>query len=149
MRANNQCYGLVSEWLCRGLQILPRGFDSLPDLQLTICNSEYHMRLVDLFLTEAKLNQLQFMGSTCTKDCSGHPAGYYCRLDRGGKQPSPLSPSLSFRKGAAFSAKVRVARPQGGGKFAQYLSQKPSAFSKRQQRAQAKMSQPAALPVNT
>jgi len=104
------------------------------------------MRLIDLFLTEDKLAELEFMGSTCTKDCSGHRAGYKWSMDRGGKQPSPLSPSPSFNKGAAIAAKVRVARPQGGGKFAQYLSQTSSAVRQRQQRAQAKITPPAVSP---
>jgi hypothetical protein len=94
------------------------------------------MRLIDLFLTEAELAELEFMGSTCTKDCSGHRAGYKWSMDRGGRQPS--SNSASFNKGAAIAAKTRVVRPQGGGKFANYLSNTPDAVRKRTQRAQAK-----------
>ena len=96
------------------------------------------MRLIDLFLTEAELDELEFMGSTCTKDCSGHKAGYKWSLDRAGRQPNPLSPSPSFNKGAAIAKNVRISRPQGGGKFANYLSQTPSAIRKRAQRAQLK-----------
>ena len=99
------------------------------------------MRLIYLLLTEAELAELEFMGSTCTKDCSGHRAGYKWSLDRGGRQPS--SNSASFNKGAAIAAKVRIARPQGGGKFANYLSNTPDAVRKRAQRAQSK-AQPAA-----
>ena len=154
MRANNYTYGLVAEWPRCGLQIHPRGFDSLPDLQQNLdgiarCGDfksqqshqtigKYLMRLIDLFLTEAELDELEFMGSTCTKDCSGHKAGYKWSLDRAGRQPSPLSPSPSFNKGAAIAAKTRTARPQGGGKFANYLSNTPDAVRKRTQRAQAK-----------
>ena len=102
------------------------------------------MRLIDLFLTEAELDELEFMGSTCTKDCSGHKAGYKWSLDRGGTQPS--SNSASFNKGAAIAAKVRIARPQGGGKFANYLSNTPDAVRKRAQRAQTK-TPPAVAPT--
>jgi len=98
------------------------------------------MRLIDLFLTEAELDELEFMGSTCTKDCSGHKAGYKWSLDRSGRQPSSNSPS--FNKGAAIAANVRVARPQGGGKFANYLSQTPTAVRKRTQRAQPRVQPP-------
>jgi len=94
------------------------------------------MRLIDLLLTESELRELEFMGSTCTKDCSGHRAGYKWSMDRGGRQPNSNSPS--FNKGAAIAAKTRVARPQGGGKFANYLSNTPNAVRKRAQRAQAK-----------
>ena len=102
------------------------------------------MRLIDLFLNEDELDELEFMGSTCTKDCSGHKAGYKWSLDRGGRQPSSTSPS--FNKGAAIAAKVRMARPQGGGKFANYLSNTPNAVRKRAQRAQPK-APPAAPPT--
>jgi hypothetical protein len=96
------------------------------------------MRLIDLFLNEDELDELEFMGSTCTKDCSGHKAGYKWSLDRGGRQPN---------KGAAIAAKVRMARPQGGGKFANYLSNSPNAVRKRAQRAQPKV--PPAAPPTT
>jgi len=101
------------------------------------------MRLIDLLLTEAELLELEFMGSTCTKDCSGHKAGYKWSMDRGGRQPNSSSPS--FNKGAAIAAKTRVVRPQGGGKFANYLSNTPAAVRKRAQRAQR--AQAKALPT--
>ena len=94
------------------------------------------MRLIDLFLSEDEISELEFMGSTCTKDCSGHRAGYKWSMDRGGRQPS--SNSASFNKGAAIAAKTRVVRPQGGGKFANYLSNTPDAVRKRTQRVQSK-----------
>lgn len=46
-----------------------------------------------------ELNELSFLGSQCTKDCSGHRAGYAWSRARGGRQGnSPFSPS--FNKGA-------------------------------------------------
>ena len=46
-----------------------------------------------------ELNELSFLGSPCTKDCSGHRAGYAWSRARGGRQGnSPFSPS--FNNGA-------------------------------------------------
>ena len=55
-------------------------------------------RFAETFLKD-ELNELNFLGSPCTKDCSGHRAGYAWSKQRGG-QPgnSPFSPS--FNKGA-------------------------------------------------
>ena len=51
---------------------------------------------------EEQLDELQFLGSTCTKDCSGHRAGYNWSKARGGVDGmSPWSPS--FNKGAALA----------------------------------------------
>jgi pyrimidine deaminase RibD-like protein len=50
---------------------------------------------------DQQLDELQFMGSTCTKDCSGHRAGYAWSRARGGRNAtSPFSPS--FNKGSAI-----------------------------------------------
>lgn len=51
---------------------------------------------------EEQLDELTFHGSQCTKDCSGHRAGYewYKRKGR-----PPLSRSNSFNKGAAIAAR--------------------------------------------
>jgi len=47
------------------------------------------------------LDELNFLGSTCTRDCSGHRAGYEWSKARGGaKIPNSWSPS--FNKGAAL-----------------------------------------------
>lgn len=55
----------------------------------------------DTWLSDEPLNELQFMGSQCTKDCSGHRAGYAWSQARGGVDAnSPFSPS--FNKGAAI-----------------------------------------------
>ena len=49
-----------------------------------------------------QLRELQFLGSTCTKDCSGHRAGYNWSKRKGLVQAnSPWSPS--FNKGAALA----------------------------------------------
>jgi len=46
-----------------------------------------------------ELTELEFLGSPCTKDCSGHRAGYAWSQSRGGRvAQSPFSPS--FNKGS-------------------------------------------------
>ena len=49
-----------------------------------------------------QLDELKFLGSQCTKDCSGHRAGYAWSKRKGGVLGnSPYSPS--FNKGAALA----------------------------------------------
>lgn len=49
----------------------------------------------DTFL-KPDLNELSFLGSPCTKDCSGHRAGYAWSQSKGGKvAQSPFSPSFN------------------------------------------------------
>jgi hypothetical protein len=47
---------------------------------------------------EEQLDELTFRGSECTKDCSGHRAGYDWSRRRAGLTPNSRSPS--FNKGA-------------------------------------------------
>jgi len=49
---------------------------------------------------EETLAELQFRGSDCTIDCSGHRAGYEWSQRNGGRTPN--SRSASFNKGAAL-----------------------------------------------
>lgn len=49
-------------------------------------------------LDESQLNELSFLGSQCTKDCSGHRAGYEWSKRKGGTDAASHSPS--FNKGA-------------------------------------------------
>jgi pyrimidine deaminase RibD-like protein len=57
-------------------------------------------RFADTWL-KRQLEELSFLGSPCTKDCSGHRAGYYWSQARGGtKIPNSWSPS--FNNGAAL-----------------------------------------------
>jgi hypothetical protein len=52
-------------------------------------------------LHEEQLDELSFLGSQCTKDCSGHRAGYEWSAQRGNvTASSPYSPS--FNMGAAL-----------------------------------------------
>jgi pyrimidine deaminase RibD-like protein len=84
-----------------------------PSQQTTSGNKTYHLQITrnkkiqalcqafaDTWLDKS-LNELQFMGSQCTKDCSGHRAGYAWSKARGGRDAnSPFSPS--FNKGSAI-----------------------------------------------
>ena len=47
---------------------------------------------------DEKLDELSFMGSPCTKDCSGHRAGYNWSRARGGRYA--YGHSQSFNNGA-------------------------------------------------
>ena len=84
------------------------------------------------------------MGSQCTKDCSGHKAGYKWSLDRGGVE-NPASPSQSFINGSNIGHRQiqqnKQKRTQGGGKISGYQSQTANAVRKRQARADAKAAQ--------
>ena len=62
---------------------------------------ELYQLLLDVTSKE-QLDELQFLGSECTKDCSGHRAGYNWSKAQGGVDGmSPWSPS--FNKGAALA----------------------------------------------
>lgn len=59
--------------------------------------------IADTFLGDQQLNELTFMGmSQCTKDCSGHEAGYAWSKARGGASAASWSPS--FNKGAEIAS---------------------------------------------
>jgi hypothetical protein len=64
--------------------------------------AERHEREVQYFKHRASesehLDELSFKGSQCTKDCSGHRAGYEWSLRKGGVDAASWSPS--FNKGA-------------------------------------------------
>ncbi len=51
---------------------------------------------------EEQLDELSFLGSPCTKDCSGHRAGYYWSARKGNRTAN--SWSQSFNNGAALRA---------------------------------------------
>ena len=55
-------------------------------------------KVADQDLEEEQLDELTFLGSQCTKDCSGHRAGYEWSQRKGGTDAASRSPS--FNKGA-------------------------------------------------
>jgi hypothetical protein len=67
--------------------------------------SEYRRaRDIDNFesVSEEQLDELSFLGSECTKDCSGHRAGYEWSKRKGLRQANSLY-SPSFNKGSALA----------------------------------------------
>lgn len=72
----------------------------------TLAAAKKHEREVQYFKHqgEEQLDELSFMGSQCTKDCSGHRAGYKWYKRRGYE---PASWSRSFNNGAAIAASGR------------------------------------------
>jgi hypothetical protein len=60
------------------------------------------MRIKDI------VNELDFMGSPCTKDCSGHAAGYDWSMNKGGRPAASRSPS--FNNGAGIAINVLNAK---------------------------------------
>jgi len=87
---------------------------------------KYLMRIAEI------ITELTFMGSPCTKDCSGHKAGYEWSLQKNGAIAN--SPSNSFNNGARIGQRQATQRPQGGGKRAGFTSQTAGAMRRRQQR---------------
>jgi len=91
----------------------PKSYQAIDHMMQTIAREhgisakELHDKFVDKHGVipdnwfKAQLDELTFLGSQCTKDCSGHRAGYdwYAR-----KQRNPNSHSPSFNKGAALRA---------------------------------------------
>ena len=75
------------------------------DKQYTVTKNskiqELCKRFADTFLEPDQLDELNFLGSPCTKDCSGHRAGYAWSKR---KQRVPYSHSQSFNNGAALQA---------------------------------------------
>jgi hypothetical protein len=51
---------------------------------------------------QQELDELSFLGSPCTKDCSGHRAGYAWSKARGNR--NAMSHSNSFNNGARLAA---------------------------------------------
>jgi len=94
----------------RILQKLASHFDNY-DIQPTKSGTNIHRiaqeegRLLwssKLGVAEEQLDELSFLGSECTKDCSGHRAGYEWSKRKGLRQANSLY-SPSFNKGAALA----------------------------------------------
>ena len=60
------------------------------------------------FLTEQQLDELTFFGSPCTKDCSGHLAGYKWAKRKGTLSRSN-GPSNSFNNGTEIAINQKAA----------------------------------------
>lgn len=66
--------------------------------------TQYQRSMIIGVKDQDQLNELSFMGSECTKDCSGHRAGYEWYRRKGYE---PASWSRSFNNGAAIAASGR------------------------------------------
>lgn len=93
----------------------PRSHAAIDHMMQTIAREHgiTGRRLHDLFVAKhgsvpdewtcKQIDELSFLGSQCTKDCSGHRAGYEWSARKGNAQgTSPYSPS--FNKGANLRA---------------------------------------------
>ena len=73
----------------------------------SVAQNGLDLKIHDIVCVEARrsvkkaLDELSFLGSTCTRDCSGHRAGYAWSKARAGAKV-PMSRSTSFDKGAAL-----------------------------------------------
>ena len=61
----------------------------------------YELTRLKPSVAEEQLDELSFLGSECTKDCSGHRAGYDWSKRKGLRQANSWSPS--FNKGAGLA----------------------------------------------
>ena len=62
---------------------------------------KYELSRIKQGVAEEQLDELSFLGSECTKDCSGHRAGYDWSKRKGLRQANSWSPS--FNKGAGLA----------------------------------------------
>jgi hypothetical protein len=72
-----------------------------------VMNRTFQSMTPEIELGEAAqhLQELSFLGSPCTKDCSGHRAGYEWSKRKGLRQAQSWSPS--FNNGAALAVAGR------------------------------------------
>lgn len=92
----------------------PKGYSAIDHMMQTIARDHgiTGRQLHDKFVTKHgvipdkwtrdQLRELNFLGSECTKDCSGHRAGYEWSKRKGLRQANSLY-SPSFNKGAALA----------------------------------------------
>jgi pyrimidine deaminase RibD-like protein len=103
-RAGDSCQDLISS---TPVHKVYAGYRD-PSQQTQVGNKTYHLQITrnkkiqalckDFANTWLKdeLNELEFLGSPCTKDCSGHRAGYAWSQSKGGRvAQSPFSPSFN------------------------------------------------------
>jgi pyrimidine deaminase RibD-like protein len=103
-RAGSSCRDLISS---TAVHKVYAGYRD-PSQQTQDGNKTYHLEITrnpkiqalckafaDTWLKD-ELNELSFLGSPCTKDCSGHRAGYAWSQSKGGRvAQSPFSPSFN------------------------------------------------------
>ena len=77
------------------------GHKHLDDLDAAQLRQVYNHIQGQQGVAEEQLDELSFLGSQCTKDCSGHRAGYEWSKRKGLRQANSWSPS--FNKGAGLA----------------------------------------------
>ena len=103
-RYGEDCQKLLDS---RGVKFVYCGYknpEENPDSSIETSNPKIKKlckAFADTFLEPDQLDELNFLGSPCTKDCSGHRAGYAWSKQ---KQRVPNSHSPSFNNGAALQA---------------------------------------------
>jgi len=104
-RYGESCEDLLDDY---GITDIYCGYqDPTQDSGYTVTDNEKIQELckafADTFLGDQQLDELSFLGSPCTKDCSGHRAGYEWSARKGNiTGNSPYSPS--FNNGANLRA---------------------------------------------
>jgi 8-oxo-dGTP pyrophosphatase MutT (NUDIX family) len=68
----------------------------------SLLNDQESMSIIKRYTGKQELDELSFLGSPCTKDCSGHRAGYSWSKARGNR--NAMSHSNSFNNGARLAA---------------------------------------------
>jgi pyrimidine deaminase RibD-like protein len=97
-RYGESCEDLLDDY---GITDIYCGYqDPTQDSGYTVTDNEKIQELckafADTFLGDQQLDELSFLGSPCTKDCSGHRAGYAWSQSKGGRvAQSPWSPSFN------------------------------------------------------
>jgi hypothetical protein len=98
-KAKQNLVGYANSWFDdKGYNVIVMGVDHNEvdhDLKWYIVGSFHNPGFAD-----KDLNELSFLGSQCTKDCSGHRAGYNWYKQKG---RDPLSHSQSFNNGAGLA----------------------------------------------
>lgn len=103
-RYGESCQELLDEL---GITDIYCGYqDPTQDSGYTVSNNEKIQKLckafADTFLGDQQLDELSFLGSPCTKDCSGHRAGYDWSARKGNVDAASWSDS--FNRGAHLRA---------------------------------------------
>ena len=92
--SDDQVYDMIDQIMTRIARSHSISGQKLHDMWV-----DKYKEIPDTWIMQQQLDELTFLGSPCTKDCSGHRAGYAWSQSKGGRvAQSPFSPS--FNKGS-------------------------------------------------
>jgi hypothetical protein len=92
--SDDQVYDMIDQIMTRIARSHSISGQKLHDMWV-----DKYKEIPDTWIMQQQLDELSFLGSPCTKDCSGHRAGYAWSQSKGGRvAQSPFSPS--FNKGS-------------------------------------------------